>query len=253
MNKQRILPALFLAAALLGAQPIWAVQDQHGHDHAEESEQKKEEFKGDPYILDIDPVSGKKLGALDSQVTEQYEGREFRFSNEKSARTFRSSPLMYLSTVDKKLIALQLPFYPLEMCMVSGEKLGGEMGAPIDFIYKNRLIRFCCKGCKSDFLKDPAKYVAKLDKVVVAAQQGKYPLTTCPVSGDALGGAMGPPLDYVVGNRLIRLCCKGCKKDVAKNPLKYLSMLDAAAKSEPDAHGDHEHSDNGEHGHGDFR
>lgn len=58
--------------------------------------------------------------------------------------------------------------YPTDVCVVSGEKLGGDMGAPVDFIDRvpgkpDRLIRFCCKGCVKDFKKDPEKYLKILD------------------------------------------------------------------------------------------
>jgi hypothetical protein len=42
------------------------------------------------------------------------------------------------------------------------------------------------------------------------------------VSSEALGGESGPPVDYVVGNRLVRLCCPKCKKQIADDPLKYV-------------------------------
>lgn len=63
--------------------------------------------------------------------------------------------------------------YPLDVCVVSGEKLGG-MGKPADYIYRvegkpDRLVLFCCDGCDEDFLKDPATSLAKLD----AAKAGK--------------------------------------------------------------------------------
>jgi YHS domain-containing protein len=45
-------------------------------------------------------------------------------------------------------------------CPVSGEKLGGDMGAPYVFTYKGQEIKLCCKGCLKDFKKDPKKYVA---------------------------------------------------------------------------------------------
>ena len=59
------------------------------------------------------------------------------------------------------------PAYPLTTCVVSGEALG-EMGAPVDYVYKeegkpDRLVKFCCKMCVGKFKKDPAKYLAKLD------------------------------------------------------------------------------------------
>jgi hypothetical protein len=65
--------------------------------------------------------------------------------------------------------------YPLDTCVVSGEKLG-EMGKPIDYIYKeegkpDRLVRFCCKMCIGKFKKEPAKYLKLIDEA--AAQKKK--------------------------------------------------------------------------------
>jgi hypothetical protein len=37
---------------------------------------------------------------------------------------------------------------------------------------------------------------------------------------------MGDPLDYVYGTRLVRLCCKGCVKELQKDPGKYIAMVD---------------------------
>jgi YHS domain-containing protein len=52
--------------------------------------------------------------------------------------------------------------YPLQTCVVSGEKLE-EMGKPYTYEYKDREIKFCCKDCAKDFKKEPAKYVKKLE------------------------------------------------------------------------------------------
>ena len=46
----------------------------------------------------------------------------------------------------------------LKTCPVSGEKLG-EMGKPYAFVYKDQEVKLCCKGCKKDFDKNPAKYM----------------------------------------------------------------------------------------------
>lgn len=51
--------------------------------------------------------------------------------------------------------------YPIQTCLVSGEKLG-EMGEPVVIIHEGREIKFCCKSCVPKFEKDPAKYLAKL-------------------------------------------------------------------------------------------
>jgi YHS domain-containing protein len=46
----------------------------------------------------------------------------------------------------------------LTTCPVSGEKLG-EMGKPLTFTYQDQEVKLCCKNCKKDFDKDPAKYI----------------------------------------------------------------------------------------------
>lgn len=60
--------------------------------------------------------------------------------------------------------------YPLDYCVVSGEKFGGDMGKPVVFIYSsknvNQEIKFCCPMCKPKFLKDPDRYM----KIIKAAE-----------------------------------------------------------------------------------
>lgn len=111
---------------------------------------------------------------------------------------------------EAKLIAQQLPTYPLTICPVSHDSLEA-MGKPLDLLHEGRLVRLCCKGCVKDFKKDPATtatILKSIDEGVIKAQKDSYPLHTCPVSGEELGG-MGEPLEVVHGTRLVRLCCKG--------------------------------------------
>lgn len=58
--------------------------------------------------------------------------------------------------------------YPLDTCVVSGEKLGAH-GEPYIFHYEGREVRFCCKMCRKDFLKEPAKYLKMLDAAAAPA------------------------------------------------------------------------------------
>src|SRR4051794_39582510 len=53
--------------------------------------------------------------------------------------------------------------YPLKTCVVSDEKLGGDMGDPYVFTYQGREVKLCCKGCLKDFNAEPAKYVKKIE------------------------------------------------------------------------------------------
>lgn len=52
--------------------------------------------------------------------------------------------------------------YPLDTCVVSDEKLGGDMGKPYELEYEGQKILLCCKGCVKKFKAEPAKYLAKI-------------------------------------------------------------------------------------------
>ena len=65
---------------------------------------------------------------------------------------------------------------------------------------------------------------------MIKAQIKTYPVTTCVVSGEALESEeMGPPVNILYGTRLVRLCCKMCKRELDKNPAKFIEKLDKAA------------------------
>jgi len=51
--------------------------------------------------------------------------------------------------------------YPLTTCVVSGDKLGA-MGENCVFVYEGQEVKLCCKDCKKDFDKNPAKYITQL-------------------------------------------------------------------------------------------
>jgi hypothetical protein len=59
--------------------------------------------------------------------------------------------------------------YPLKTCIVSGEKLDGDMGKPYVFTYQGREIKLCCKSCLKDFNKEPAKFIKKLEEAEKSA------------------------------------------------------------------------------------
>lgn len=53
--------------------------------------------------------------------------------------------------------------YPIDFCLVSGEKLG-SMGAPVTLEYEGRTLKFCCAMCIGSFQDDPEGYLKKLDE-----------------------------------------------------------------------------------------
>ena len=52
-------------------------------------------------------------------------------------------------------------------------------------------------------------------------------LTTCPVTGDALGN-MGAPYVLVYKGQEVKFCCASCTNDFFKDPDKYMKIIRAA-------------------------
>jgi YHS domain-containing protein len=213
---------------------------------------------GDPYSLATCPVSGKKLGSMGDAIVRSYDGREVRFCCAGCIGTFEASKEKYIETMDEMLIKQQMPFYPLDTCIITGESLledGKDIA--VNYVYNNRLVRLCCNGCVRQLKKDPAPYLKNLDEAVIAAQRERYPSKVCPISGGPLG-SMGEPAEIVVGNRLVRLCCAGCIPAIKADPVKHLATLDRDWKKAgyPSPHhaegqGHEKHGEHGEHeGHG---
>jgi hypothetical protein len=117
--------------------------------------------------------------------------------------------------------------YPLDVCAVSGEALGGDHGKPYVFVADGREIQLCCKSCQKDFDKNKASILAKVD---AAAKKVKpYKPETCLVSDEKLGG-MGEPYVFIRKGQEVKLCCKGCLKEFNKDQAAYLKKLETASK-----------------------
>ena len=68
-----------------------------------------------------------------------------------------------------------------------------------------------------------------------AAKKAKpYPLKTCLVSGDKLG-EMGDPVVFVKDGQEFKICCKNCRKDIDKDPKKFLTKLADEVKKQEEA------------------
>jgi YHS domain-containing protein len=52
--------------------------------------------------------------------------------------------------------------YPLDVCLVSGEKLG-SMGEPVVIVHEGQEIKFCCDSCLPRFKENPEKYLSQLE------------------------------------------------------------------------------------------
>jgi hypothetical protein len=198
------------------------------------------------YPLSTCIISGETLGDHGEVITREVDGREIRLCCKSCVKDLEKDQTAYLEALDEAIIAAQLPAYPLQTCVVSGEASGREMGDPVNHLLGNRLVRLCCNMCKKDVAADPAKYIAKLDDAVVAAQAADYPAAACPISGQALG-SMGEPFDFVYAGTLVRFCCGGCIGKFNEDPTKALATVYGAAQETPS--GDHDHHDHSGHKH----
>ena len=57
-------------------------------------------------------------------------------------------------------------------------------------------------------------------------------LTTCPVSGEKLGGDMGQPYVFIYKGQEVKLCCSMCKAKFEKDPEKFIAAIRAADKAD---------------------
>lgn len=179
-----------------------------------------------PYTLGVCAVAGEELG--DDAVVREYDGREVRFCCEKCVAKYEASPDEYNAKIDEKVAARLRVGYPVTTCPISGESMfeDGKFTG-VEVVHKNRMVRVCCDKCAAKVRDNPAAAFDKLDAAIVASQAAAYPIKTCPVSGEAFDTDM-KPVDLIYENRLYRLCCNSCVKEIAKTPAKYAAMLDAA-------------------------
>lgn len=125
--------------------------------------------KSRPYPLDTCLVSGKKLGSGGMKpYVFTHEGREVKLCCKDCLKDFNEEPVKFI----KKLEAAAKP-YPLDTCLVSGEKLGHGGMTPYAFAYQGREIQLCCKDCLKDFHKEPANFLKKLEAAEKEAAKKK--------------------------------------------------------------------------------
>jgi YHS domain-containing protein len=232
-----MLLSLVALLAFIGCSQADGDQAEHNHDqHAGHSDQANtggsqdtpndqpkaiENYVNAPYPLDTCVVAGGKLGSMGKPVTLVHEGREVKFCCAACEPKFKADPDKYIKKIDDGVVEQQTATYPLTTCLISGDDLGDK---PINYVYENRLVRFCCEMCIDTFLKDPNTYLAKLNAAAVTAQLENYTAKSCPISGQDLG-SMGKPIDMMIGHHLVRLCCAGCIEKVQENPAAAINKV----------------------------
>jgi YHS domain-containing protein len=101
--------------------------------------------------------------------------------------------------------------------------------------YGGREVRFCCSQCSRLFGQGLVSSFAEVDRSIVADQEGIYPMRDSVVTGRQLPAR---PVEFVVGNRLVRVASSDEREAVMKGPSKFLDALSrAVARSQADGYG----------------
>ena len=182
------------------------------------------------YPLETCAVSGKELGTMGDPVEHVVDGHLVRLCCEGCIKKVDADPASYVKKVEEAVVRTQKPTYPLKTCPLTGKELGEDA---VDNVVGTRLVRTCCGKCGGAIAKDATKAMTVVDKAYMDAQRPTYALKVCVVSTEELG-SMGEPVEMLYGTRLVRLCCKGCKKEFAKDPKTYLAKLGGNAEKASD-------------------
>ena len=122
-----------------------------------------------PYPLSKCVVSDEKLGSMGEPFVFTYEGREVKLCCKSCEKDFKKEATKFAKKIDEA--AKLVKAYPLQTCLVSDEKFGGDMGEPYVFIHEGREIRLCCESCLKDFKKSEAKFIKKWDAAAKKEKQ----------------------------------------------------------------------------------
>lgn len=111
------------------------------------------------YPLTKCAVAGTKLGDMGKPVQLVLEGTLVQLCcSHCQEKAVAKAPAMAAKVRDAAYEA-QSKTYPLDTCIVGGEKLGKDA---VSVMYGTTLVRFCCSNCIAKFEKSPAEFLAKL-------------------------------------------------------------------------------------------
>jgi hypothetical protein len=182
--------------------------------------------RGDNYYLSTCARCDRLLGSVGTAIDVIHEQRSLRFCSDACAQAFHREPAATLAHADQVVTADQLPRYPIATSIVSGRRLGPN---PVDLVWCNRLVRLADARERDDFLRDPERHLRALDSRVLEAQAAGYGMPDrCPVQGDILDS--DTPVDFVIANRMVRVCCGRCMSIVKARPYQFLALVDYANK-----------------------
>jgi YHS domain-containing protein len=115
-------------------------------------------------------------------------------------------------------------------CPVNGK----DVDAAVTCTHEGQVIAFCCKDCCSQFTKEPAKFIDKVENFKKGAAKpdekkaaaGKAVNAKCPVNGKDVDAAV----TFKYKDQLVGFCCKNCCGQFAKEPEKFVAKVEGLAK-----------------------
>ena len=111
------------------------------------------------YPLAVCAVSGEKLGSMGEPVPLMLDGMLVKLCCKKCVDKATKNAAAMAQKVRMASFELQQKHYPLDTCLVGGEKLGD---APVSAMFGNTLVKFCCEKCVAKFEASPDGYVKTL-------------------------------------------------------------------------------------------
>lgn len=189
-----------------------------------------EPYLGDRYYFDRCPECNRLLGTRGDVIERWWDLRQVRFCHADCVATFESDLAAGFARLDAKMLADQLPLYPLATCLVTGVPLPET---PVDIIFRNRLIRLADESARKAFLDDPARYWALLDEAIISHQSKRYWITKCPEQGTTIDPRTDFLFTVVCAQRIVRVCCDDCHDRVKARPSQYLPLIDSALRHPP--------------------
>jgi len=185
---------------------------------------------GDPWPLEVCPISGRTLEGIAAPAESDFDGRQVRYCCGSCKARFESRVAEQgaeaWSAIDRRIADAQRMHYPLDVCIVTGGPL--EKDGPLrEVVHRNRLVRLGTDACVERFRAEPDRWLAELDRRIKESQRPDYPIAECIVAGCPLtdGHAVN---ERTHGNRLVRIGCEGCVARFEADPATYVKKLDEA-------------------------
>lgn len=146
---KRALSILAAAAVFIAFEAI--AGDDHGHKHEKAAKDEATEVKPQTTC----PLTGKELA--DKELFADHEGKRVYFCSPECRAPFLEDPEKYIKKLEDEGVTLAK--LQTKCPVMTKNNINKKLFAD----YEGKRVYFCCPGCKPTFLKDPGKYIKKIE------------------------------------------------------------------------------------------